>query len=354
MAVSTSDRKEWVRDGVREHIRQVTEANARRAAAPNAPTVHLQSIGKTPAKKGGEIKAGDTLVYNFGSTAKVTGVRDHSAKFVMVTMESGGKSYTQKMGRDRLVAYDPRGGGAAAKPAMTGARPFNADRHLAKAQNLMAKRLEQATRANETLARVSGNGSSESVVGKADSARWKAVSAKDRARELLQSANARVGARDRAAVQAREASAMKSAERAKLPGLTSNIAKQMGAGQAVLAAARKPRAGFENIVRYDDAGKAVAQSIKPIAAKGEFFVHKGVGGGYTVSHRGTGTSVAKSGSISTAKAMMDGMAKSGGKALSRIGKGDTRATAVMARYQRLASRTNYAVNAGNKYSAAGR
>ena len=103
------DRKQWVREGVNDYKRQVSEAHARRAAAPaGAPLVHLQQVGKTPGKKAGAIKPGDTLVYNFGSTAKVTGVRDHSAKFVMVTTESGGKSYTQKMGRDRLVAYDPR------------------------------------------------------------------------------------------------------------------------------------------------------------------------------------------------------------------------------------------------------
>ena len=335
MAVSTSDRKEWVRDGVREHIRQVTEANARRAAAPNAPTVHLQSIGKTPAKKGGEIKAGDTLVYNFGSTAKVTGVRDHSAKFVMVTMESGGKSYTQKMGRDRLVAYDPRGGGAAAKPAMTGARPFNADRHLAKAQNLMAKRLEQATRANETLARVSGNGSSESVVGKADSARWKAVSAKDRARELLQSANARVGARDRAERMAQFAKIAKTESRAKenaaLPRMAAETRANMAAGRATLASAKNARAGMERIVTQN--GNALtAKTVKPVATNGDLFVHKAEGGGYGVTHRPTGATLYQSHSVTAARAVMDGAAKSGSKVLSRIEKGDLRAMKALYRY----------------------
>ena len=109
MAVSRSDVLEWHVEGAKTLKRQIANANGRRAAAPpGTPLVHLQGVGKTPAKRGGDLKTGDTLVWNGGATSKVVGVKPHSSRYVMVTTESEGKQYTRKMGRDRLVAYDPR------------------------------------------------------------------------------------------------------------------------------------------------------------------------------------------------------------------------------------------------------
>ena len=91
-------------NAARGYIRDMKEASGRRKDW-TGPLVHLQTIGKTPAKKASELKTGDTLVFNGGATAKVTKVEPLSRTYMTVTTDSG---YTRKYGRERLVAFDPR------------------------------------------------------------------------------------------------------------------------------------------------------------------------------------------------------------------------------------------------------
>ena len=63
-------------------------------------TTHLQSIGIHQAKSASQLKAGDVIVWNFGSTSEVLNVTT-GAKTVVVSLSGG---YTRRFNASRLVA----------------------------------------------------------------------------------------------------------------------------------------------------------------------------------------------------------------------------------------------------------
>ena len=63
-------------------------------------TTHLQSIGTHQAKVAAELKAGDVIVWNFGSTSEVLAVTP-GAKTVVVSLSGG---HTRRFSASRLVA----------------------------------------------------------------------------------------------------------------------------------------------------------------------------------------------------------------------------------------------------------
>lgn len=63
-------------------------------------TTHLQGIGAHHAKAAAELKAGDVIVWNFGSTSEVLAVTP-GAKTVVVLLSGG---YTRRFNASRLVA----------------------------------------------------------------------------------------------------------------------------------------------------------------------------------------------------------------------------------------------------------
>lgn len=69
-------------------------------------TIQLQSIGKRPATQAKNIKVGDTLIWNFGGTEKVTSI-DYSktgkTMFLGIVCDSGYKG-TRRISTERLVA----------------------------------------------------------------------------------------------------------------------------------------------------------------------------------------------------------------------------------------------------------
>ncbi len=69
-------------------------------------TIQLQSIGKRKATEAKNIKVGDTLIWNFGATEKVTSI-DYSktgkTMFLGITCESGWTG-TRRISTERLVA----------------------------------------------------------------------------------------------------------------------------------------------------------------------------------------------------------------------------------------------------------
>jgi len=77
-------------------------------------TIQLQSVGWVPAKLAVNVKVGDTLMWNFGTTSEVVAVREVSACFVEVTEKweakpYGGPSETKrKLKKTRLVGYVPK------------------------------------------------------------------------------------------------------------------------------------------------------------------------------------------------------------------------------------------------------
>lgn len=68
--------------------------------------IQLQSVGQVDARKTSNLKVGDIIMYNFGSTAKITKIEpSKSGKTFNVTTKSSESGYIgeRKYGADRLV-----------------------------------------------------------------------------------------------------------------------------------------------------------------------------------------------------------------------------------------------------------
>lgn len=73
-------------------------------------SIHLQEIGQFTAKPAGELKTGDTTVWNGGGTAKVISVRAQG-KSVYVILNDGKAEYPERRFlASRLVACTGLGG----------------------------------------------------------------------------------------------------------------------------------------------------------------------------------------------------------------------------------------------------
>ena len=68
--------------------------------------IHLQSVGEVDARKVSNLKVGDIIMYNFGSTARVTNIEtSKSGKSFTVTTKSSESGYVgnRTYRADRLV-----------------------------------------------------------------------------------------------------------------------------------------------------------------------------------------------------------------------------------------------------------
>ena len=66
--------------------------------------IHLIGYGIADAKKAKEVKNGDTLVWNYGETSVVESiVKETATQIVIEERYESGKSYTRRMGKERLV-----------------------------------------------------------------------------------------------------------------------------------------------------------------------------------------------------------------------------------------------------------
>lgn len=68
--------------------------------------IQLQSVGQVDARKAGNLKVGDIIMYNFGSTAKITKIEpSKTGKTFNVTTKSSESGYVgeRKYSADRLV-----------------------------------------------------------------------------------------------------------------------------------------------------------------------------------------------------------------------------------------------------------
>lgn len=87
-------------------------------------TVKLIAVGAAPAVPAGELEVDDTLLYNYGYRARVIGIEPSGAKSVRITTEdSEGRTWTQRKGRETLVAVgveNTRGGPAPVAKLRTG------------------------------------------------------------------------------------------------------------------------------------------------------------------------------------------------------------------------------------------
>lgn len=67
--------------------------------------VHLQGIGEYPAKKARELKTGDIMVWNYGSTSTMAGIiKETATQLVIKTIGSNGKENQRRIGKETLVA----------------------------------------------------------------------------------------------------------------------------------------------------------------------------------------------------------------------------------------------------------
>jgi hypothetical protein len=74
-------------------------------------TIHLQGIGRGPARKAGELEPGDVLSWNYSPLySDVVAVERVSPAFVAVTerVRKTGETHTRRLKADRLVACEPR------------------------------------------------------------------------------------------------------------------------------------------------------------------------------------------------------------------------------------------------------
>jgi hypothetical protein len=66
--------------------------------------IHLIGYGMVNAKPAKEVKKGDTLVWNYGVTSIVDSIlRETPTQIVIEERYESGKTYTRRMGKERLV-----------------------------------------------------------------------------------------------------------------------------------------------------------------------------------------------------------------------------------------------------------
>jgi hypothetical protein len=73
-------------------------------------TIHLQGVGRHPAKSAGELRVGDRTVWNTGSVYRVESVKlNPSGKTLETALrdEASGKLYPRRFAVGRLVAVLP-------------------------------------------------------------------------------------------------------------------------------------------------------------------------------------------------------------------------------------------------------
>lgn len=74
-------------------------------------SIHLQGLGQFTAKAAGELKVGDTTVWNHGSTAEVVSVRTKGKSvFVRLRTTDGKEWLERRFLASRLVACTGLGG----------------------------------------------------------------------------------------------------------------------------------------------------------------------------------------------------------------------------------------------------
>jgi hypothetical protein len=66
-------------------------------------SMRLQSVGWVQGQPAANIKKGDFLMWNFGCKTEIKAVRDVSAKSIEVDEMDGGKIYTRRFLKTRLV-----------------------------------------------------------------------------------------------------------------------------------------------------------------------------------------------------------------------------------------------------------
>jgi hypothetical protein len=68
-------------------------------------SIHLQGIGRVPAKKVSDFKIGDKFMWNYGYTSKVIGLKKTTPSQITFIIEDNGKLYEKRMNKNRLAAY---------------------------------------------------------------------------------------------------------------------------------------------------------------------------------------------------------------------------------------------------------
>jgi hypothetical protein len=67
--------------------------------------IHLQGIGKVPAKRADEFTAGEMMLWNFGEKSMFAGRVKETAKMITILeLNSDGKEFTRKCKKSRLIA----------------------------------------------------------------------------------------------------------------------------------------------------------------------------------------------------------------------------------------------------------
>lgn len=79
-------------------------AAAGRRIRREAGLVHLIGVGDVPGVPAAKLRTGDELMWNYGETTIIAGIRPASPMFVTVTeLGCGGRTSTRRLRNDRLV-----------------------------------------------------------------------------------------------------------------------------------------------------------------------------------------------------------------------------------------------------------
>ena len=290
---------------------------------------------KRPAKGArGNIFSGDFGVNEHGANYSAAYMKRRGATDFYAAPSKGPSKRERQANADaRDVIMGPRAG--AAKPAMTGARPFNADRHKARAMALSEARKAQLAAAEAKYSVVRNRYPSSADVPQAALQRHTA--------NLSAALRATVKARDavdRAAALNRAAGAKVSERDAVRRGETGTRDVQMRQARSDLAGLRAPGGNRAHIMTAEG-----PKAVDAVASSKNFFVHKepGYGGRFVVSHRDTGMGVASNNTLSGAKRIMDGMKKTGHLTMKRLEQGGAageRSARAMAKYLSAPKRRN--------------
>ena len=65
--------------------------------------LQLQGIGEVSAVRGGDLRVGDTTMWNYGYTDKVTGIKDAKSQVVLTLTNSKGRTAERRINKSRMV-----------------------------------------------------------------------------------------------------------------------------------------------------------------------------------------------------------------------------------------------------------
>lgn len=85
---------------------------------PLSSTIQLQSYGRAPAVPASDLRVGNILLWNFGSTSELVRIEPLSQHYINIVERTERGEFTRKVKKSRLVALSPSRAHQAANPQL--------------------------------------------------------------------------------------------------------------------------------------------------------------------------------------------------------------------------------------------